>query len=80
MQIYTLHPNPVFISNISVKSGLNLGSPEINGNLFFLMNMFIHTCGSFHANWTKGVKLISQKMLKKIYVVQLAEYFNHANL
>ena len=36
--------------------------------------------GSFHANWTKGVKLISQKMLKKIYVVQLAEYFNHANL
>ena len=36
--------------------------------------------GSFHANWTKGVKLISQKMLKKIYVVQRVEYFNHANV
>ena len=36
--------------------------------------------GSFHDNLTKGVKLIAQKIAKKIYVVQLVEYFNHANL
>ena len=40
----------------------------------------IISAGSFHANWTKGVKLIAQKTAKKIYVIQLVEYFNHANL
>ena len=63
----------------------NLGSPEINGNLFFLMNMYIHICIidacamivlSLQLNWLRTVSLHDASCKHYTYnIIRLASKF-----
>ena len=41
---YVCECNMYHTGNGTFCTGITLGSPEINGNLFFLVNMYIHIC------------------------------------